>query len=217
MLQLDGLSAEAAGNGLHLQGRGFLGNLPVFELCKALDAVFGLGASCAGAAADPFQLPPVERLVLSLCGLCIRLALCLIRKIIAVIALAEIQLSAIDLRDPLADLIEKIAVMRDHDDRAAVFQQLILKQLCGLVVDVVGRLVQQEHIARLHEGSSDARTALFTAGKHRNIAVTVGQPELPQHGARLVFLSRFQIRRQMREHLLQNAAVRIKFRNLRKI
>ena len=217
MLQLDGFSAEAAGNGLHLQGRGLRGDLAVFELLKALNAVFGLGAPRACAPADPFQLPPVKRLVFPLRGFCVRLALRFIRKIIAVIAFAEIQLSAVNLRNPLADLVQKISVMRDHDNRAAVFQQLILQQLRGFVVDVVGRLIQQEHITRLHECGGDACAALFASGECGDIAVAVRKPELPQHGARLVFLCGFQIRRQMREHLFQNAAVRVKFRNLREI
>ena len=95
----------------------------VTKRLKAFDAVLRFGTAGARPSADPCKLAAIERAVLALGGFRIGFTLGFLREVFAVIALAEHQLSAVDLGNRAADLIEKIAVMRDHDDCTAVFPE----------------------------------------------------------------------------------------------
>src|SRR3546814_15207066 len=47
--------------------------------------------------------------------------------------------------------VEEIAVVADQDDGAVVVGQLLLQQVEGLDVEVVGRLVEDQQVVRLRE------------------------------------------------------------------
>ena len=46
---------------------------------------------------------------------------------------------------------------------------LLFQQLYGFVVDVVGRLIQQQHIAGLDECRSDTGSPAFSAGERSDV------------------------------------------------
>ena len=106
--------------------------------------------------------------------------------------------------------------MRNHHDSALVRLQRVQNLLTRGGVQVVGRLIEQQHIrARRHQGRQ-GQTGLLTAGKHtgRLIHIIAGEQERTQNRAHAGVI---QIRRG-RLHVLKDSAVAIKnFVFLRKI
>ena len=68
-----------------------------------------------------------------------------------------------DLPDAGAELVEEIAVMRDHDDCAAVGLQIGLEPLEGGEIEVVGRLVEHEQFGVGEQQPRERQTGLFPA------------------------------------------------------
>ena len=106
--------------------------------------------------------------------------------------------------------------MRNHHDSALVRLQRVQNLLTRGGVQVVGRLIEQQHIrARRHQGRQ-GQTGLLTTGKHtgRLIHIITGEQERTQNRAHAGVV---QIRRG-RLHVLKDSAVTIKnFVFLRKI
>ena len=73
--------------------------------------------------------------------------------------------AAIELQDPLGDVVEKIAIVGDRDDSARVFLEITLQPGNGQGVQMVGRLVEQQHVRRGQQQPAQGDAALFTAGQ----------------------------------------------------
>ncbi len=58
---------------------------------------------------------------------------------------------AVELEDPLGDVVEEIAVVGDEDDRAGIFLQVPFEPGDALGVEVVGRLVQQQEVGAFEQ------------------------------------------------------------------
>ena len=54
-------------------------------------------------------------------------------------------------KDPGHDPVQKISVMGDHNDNACIMIQIVLQDLQGLDVQVVGRFIQHKDIGILHQ------------------------------------------------------------------
>ena len=74
--------------------------------------------------------------------------------------------AAVELEDPLRDVVEEVAIVGDRDDGARVLAEEPLEPLDRLGVEVVRRLVEQEQVgvleqqpARARPGASRRRTA----------------------------------------------------------
>jgi len=74
-------------------------------------------------------------------------------------------LAAVELEDPARDVVEEIAVVRDGDDRTLVGLQVVLEPGDGLGVEVVGRLVEQQHVGLLQQQAAERDTAALPAGE----------------------------------------------------
>ena len=61
-----------------------------------------------------------------------------------VVALVRIQVPAIDLADPLGDIVEEVAIVRYGEHGALVALQKLLEPEDRLRIQVVGRLVEQQ-------------------------------------------------------------------------
>ena len=94
------------------------------------------------------------------------------------------------LPDDVGDLINKIPVVRDHDDRLPVLAQVVLEPLDGGEVEMVGRLVEHEDV-RLCEQQPDQRNLdLFSPGKCTQLLLFVffRKPEAREHFVVALFL-----------------------------
>ena len=147
----------------------FRRNLPIFQHMEALDSVLGLGASRPNTTPDPLQFLPIERAVFPFLRLGICLTLCLLFQIGAVVSVVGEETATVNLHDFPGDAVQEIPVVGDHDNCATILLQLLFQQLYGFVVDVVGRLVQQQHIAGLDECRSDTGTTAFSAGERSDV------------------------------------------------
>ena len=55
-------------------------------------------------------------------------------------------MTAVELEDPFGSVVEKIAVVRDRHDRARKLLQKLLEPFNAFRIEMVGRLVEQQHI-----------------------------------------------------------------------
>ena len=64
-----------------------------------------------------------------------------------------------------AKLIQKVPVVRDHQQRTLIAAQVILQPVKGGKIQVVGRLVQNQQVWRFQKQLGDGKPGLFPAGK----------------------------------------------------
>ena len=68
-----------------------------------------------------------------------------------------------------ADGVEKIAVVRDDDDRALIRLEIFFKPLQAGEIEVVRRLVEHEHVGLLQEQTAQTQPRLLAARKQRGV------------------------------------------------
>ena len=80
-------------------------------------------------------------------------------------------LAAIELENPTGDVIQKISVMRNRDDRSRIALQVMFQPRHRLGVEVIGRLVEQKNVGFLQEQPAQRNAATFAAGQylHRRV------------------------------------------------
>ena len=115
-----------------------------------------------------------------------------------------VEIPARKLRDVVHDALQKIPVVRDHDQPAPEFFQPVLQPLHHFGIQMVRRLVEHQHVRRVDERCAQGRTAAFAARKRADPPVGVRKTELRQHTLGLVFVQLPEFRRHTGKDLLQN-------------
>ena len=54
--------------------------------------------------------------------------------------------ATVQLQNPLAHVVEEVAVVGNGDDRTLILLQVLLQPVDALSIQVVGRLIEQEYI-----------------------------------------------------------------------
>ena len=146
---------------------------------QAVDAALRAGAARFHAFAHPdfflrqqFVGPGVERGFL-------RQLLFFLRLIGGEVAGVAAQAAPVQLHDARGHGIQKSAVVRDDNHAAFVGQQQLLQPANGGQIQMVGRLVQQQHI-RLRHQRLGQRHALLAAARKLGHAARAVQPQLLQ-------------------------------------
>ena len=87
---------------------------------------------------------------------------------------------ALEGQDVSGDAVEKPAVVGDDDRAAGEVEQRLLEGAQGVDVEIVGRLVEQEHIGALlqHLGEMDA--VALAAGELADLLLLVGAAEIEE-------------------------------------
>ena len=67
--------------------------------------------------------------------------------------------------EPVADALEEVAVVRDHEQRAGPAVEQVLERGERLDVEVVGRLVEQQHVRLGHQQAHQLQPAPLAAGQ----------------------------------------------------
>ena len=112
----------------------------------AVQASLGLGATALGVRPHPLELL-LDRALARRLGLLLHLeSLLLLRQPGGVVALEGEALAAVELEDPVRDVVEEVAIVGDRHDRALVVGEVLLEPRHGLGVQVVGRLVEQQQV-----------------------------------------------------------------------
>ena len=83
-------------------------------------------------------------------------------------------MTAVDLGDPLGDVVEEVAVVSDGDDGARVGGQVLLQPQHGLGVEVVGGLVQEQQVGGLEEQLAQGHAAALATGQVPHLGVRRG-------------------------------------------
>ena len=86
-----------------------------------------------------------------------------------------------NLQDLVGYLIKKITVMSNHDHNALKPVEVILQPGHHLIVQMVGRLVQDQHIGRIHKGAGKGNLFLLAAGKLLHQGVMLSDAKLVQN------------------------------------
>ena len=83
-------------------------------------------------------------------------------------------MAAVDLGDPLGDVVEEVAVVGDGDNGTLVAGQVLLEPENGLGVEVVGGFIQQEKVRSLEEQLAQGHAAALTTGEVPHLGVRRG-------------------------------------------
>ena len=151
ILQLDRLLPKACGYGADRQ-RTLLHPCPRFPGClakilKTINPRLLLGGACLCPPPDPGQLRPQQVLPFIL-----RPDFCLIPLLLAlkpdfVAAVHDIQPAPVQLRNPVCHTVQKVPVVCNQQQLALEAPDGILQEEDHLLVEVVGRLVQNQHLS----------------------------------------------------------------------
>ncbi len=138
--------AHAGGNAAQLELRILLRSALRRETLIALYMCLLLGAPGARASLHPLDLHAQDALPFPLCGKFHVLALRLQLQETCVVCLVAVGLPLVDLHDPVRHTVEKIPVVRHHDQGSPKIFQIFLEPVCHGGIQMVGRLVKHQHI-----------------------------------------------------------------------
>ena len=96
-------------------------------------------------------------------------------KIRGVVALVGIEVAAVDLADPLGNVIQEVTVVRDGQDGALVVVQEVLEPQDRLGVQVVRGLIEQQQIGGLEQQLAQGYATALAARKHVDRHIGIGQ------------------------------------------
>ena len=85
--------------------------------------------------------------------------------------------AAVELEDPAGDVVEEVAIVRDGHDRPRELVQVVLEPGDALGVEMVGRLVEQQHVRALEQHAAERHAAPLAAGELVDVRVGRRQPE----------------------------------------
>ena len=166
MRKFDDIVAEPLGHGNNdLRRRWRLVVLLGEEILIALDAGLGFGLARLGARRDPFglglELTPARLLLAAFLGE----ALLLLLQPGGIIALVGDAAAAIEFENPARDIVEKIAVVGDDQDRAGISAKVALQPVDRFRVEMICRLVEEQKLRLFEEQPAQRDAAALAAGK----------------------------------------------------
>ena len=171
-LGLDHLAAKPLGRldqDLRLAGRAvFLG---FDQLVERLDPRLGFGLARLGALADPFQLVGDGLLLALVLALFLFEPLRLLIEIGRIITFVDKVAAAIELEDPVDDIVEEIAVMGDEDDVARIVDQMLFEPGDAFGVQMVRRLVEQQDIGLVEQQTAQCHAAALAAREILDVGI----------------------------------------------
>ena len=88
-----------------------------------------------------------------------------------IVALERDPAAAIELEDPLGDVVEEVAIVGDGDDRPRVLLEEALEPVDRFGVEVVGRLVEEEQVRVAEEEPGERDASLLAAGERGDAGV----------------------------------------------
>ena len=136
-----------------------------------------LGVAARGRHAHPLQLAFEGLAALRLLLLLHGHARGLLVEPARVVALPRNALAAVEFENPPGDVVQKIAVVGHGDHRALVLLQMLLQPVDRLGVEVVRRLVEQQHVGLLQQQAAQGHAAALAAREVLHRFVGVGTPQ----------------------------------------
>ena len=127
--------------------------------------------------ARPFELAPERTLARTLLLLLLREALLLLLEPARVVALVRIAARAVELENPAGDVVQEVAVMGHRDDGAGVVLEKPLEPRHRLRVEVVGGLVEQQHVGAREQQTAQRHAPPLAAGQLRHGRIGGREPQ----------------------------------------
>ena len=104
-------------------------------------------------------------------------ALLLVGFVLLVVALEEHPLRVVLGREDVrGDAVEEPAVVRDDEHAAGELEQRVLERAQRLDVEIVRRLVEQQHVAALEQRRREMQPAALAAGERADDLLLVRRP-----------------------------------------
>ena len=145
-MELDRLSARD-------RGRDFFHAIDLFQLALCLRCFAGLGAKSIGK-----QLQRRDFfLLIFVSGELLFFARCFLLDVIVPVAPITHQFRVRDLDDAADKLIQKFAIVRDHDNPARISSQIFLEPLKRFEIEMIRRFVEQKKIGFHHQQPREMR------------------------------------------------------------
>ena len=137
----------------------------ILQIVEGVDARLSLRRTRLRLATNPLQLVAIAVLVaLALSRRSVDTLLTL-SQIVRIVAVVVVEAALLQFENVAAHAVEKIAVVRNHQQRAARRGQILLQPLGHLGIEVVGRLVQNQQIALAQQYACQRNTLQLTARK----------------------------------------------------
>src|ERR1039457_3750639 len=88
-----------------------------------------------------------------------------------VIPLVRVGVAAVELKDPLRDVVQEVPVVGDRHHSPRVLLQVLFQPLHALGVQVVGWLVEQQQVRLRQQQLAQRHAALLSTGQHAHVGV----------------------------------------------
>ena len=135
------------------------------ELLEARDAALRPGAAGFDALANPHLFLGQQLVGLGADDSFLRELFFLLQLVLGEVARVGAQLAAVELDDARCDTVKEGAVVRDRHHAALEVDEEVLEPLDRVQVQVVGRLVEQQHVGAAHQGLAQRDAFLRPAGQ----------------------------------------------------
>ena len=119
----------------------------------------------------PFQLSFEGLAALALLLLFLRKARALLLQPGGIVALPGNAFAAVELEDPAGDIVQEITVVGDGDDRTLVLLEMRFQPLDALRVEMVRRLVQQQHVGLAEQQAAEGHPSAFASRKGGDLRI----------------------------------------------
>jgi hypothetical protein len=141
------------------------------QLVEPGHARLALGMAALRVGAHPFQLV-LHGLDAGLLLLLLQLqALLLLLQPGGIVALPGDAVAAVELQDPAGDIVEEVAIMGDGDDGAGILVQEALEPGDRFGVEMVGRLVEQQHVGLGQQQPAERDAATLPARELGDVGI----------------------------------------------
>ena len=177
-LELDHLATQAVCH----RDKDFVGfvALLVFEVAqffKAGQTGLALGLASLGVLAGPFQFL-LQGLGTGFFALLFGFQTgALLGQPVRVVALVRNTGAAVQFQNPLSSVVQEVAIVGDSHHGAGVALQELLQPVHRFSVQVVGRLIKQQHVGLGEQQTAQGHAALLTAGQHTDVGIPWGQAQ----------------------------------------
>ena len=89
-----------------------------------------------------------------------------------VVALIGVRATAVEFKDPLGDVVEEVAIMRDRDDRSGVLLEMLLEPLHALGVEMVGGLIKEQQVGLAQQQLAKRDASLLATGEQADVGIS---------------------------------------------
>ncbi len=202
-VQFQNLGAHAAGaDGDFELSLGRLSRLTQ-QFFRALDSRLLFSRSRFSPAPQPGQFAAHQRLALLPFDGALLFLLFLFFEVVGIAPGKTLHRAAINFDDATGHTIQKVAVVRDEQERARVLREVGFKPRHGINIEMIGRLIEDQQIRAHDERMGQGDAFALTAGERRHLGSGVIDAELGQHhlGVRLQVptTSRFELMGEIRD------------------